>query len=79
MNHFKPLQPDPFIKKDSDMTPAKFGHLNHIMNLLGDIQEEIETDNVPAAAVANATDEADAVIKLNALLAGLRTAGIIAS
>lgn len=31
------------------------------------------------AAVANAADEADAVIKLNALLASLRTAGVIAT
>lgn len=31
----------------------------------------------PAADVADATDEADAVVQLNALLASLRSAGIL--
>lgn len=37
MRYFKPQQPDPFIKKPSDMTPAKFGHLNHLINLIGSV------------------------------------------
>lgn len=30
MEHFKPQSPDPFIKKDGDAAPAKFGHLNYL-------------------------------------------------
>lgn len=32
MNKFKPQSPDPFLKKDADMSLAKFGHLNAIVD-----------------------------------------------
>lgn len=34
MKYFTPKSPDPFIKKDADMSIAKFGHLNAIVNEL---------------------------------------------
>lgn len=35
----KAQQPDPFIGiNKGDMTPAKFGHLNYILSLLGNIE-----------------------------------------
>lgn len=34
MKHFKPVSPDPFLKKSADMAPAKFGHLNAIVDVL---------------------------------------------
>lgn len=38
MNRFLPKQPDPYLKKTADMTPARFGHLNA---LIQDIEEEL--------------------------------------
>lgn len=38
-----------------------------------------ENTQLPAVAVADATDEASAVTQLNALLAALRTAGVIST
>ncbi len=43
---FVPLSPDPYLKKDEDMTLAKFGHLNRI---LMDVQREYP-DNATAMA-----------------------------
>lgn len=41
---FVPMSPDPYLKKDEDMTLAKFGHLNR---LLMDAQREY-ADNATA-------------------------------
>jgi len=32
-SRFIPKQPDPYLKKDEDMAPAKFGHLNEILRM----------------------------------------------
>ena len=39
--HFIPKSPDPYIKKDADMTPAKFGHLNHLIDMLCCISDTV--------------------------------------
>jgi len=39
--HFRPLSPDPFLKKDADMALAKFGHLNHIIDMLCCISDTV--------------------------------------
>jgi hypothetical protein len=31
MVKFYPVSPDPYLKQDNDMAPAKFGHLNAIL------------------------------------------------
>jgi|TARA_R110000868_G_scaffold116273_1_gene309762 hypothetical protein len=31
MVKFYPVSPDPYLKQDTDMAPAKFGHLNAIL------------------------------------------------
>lgn len=46
MVKFVPVSPDPYLKNDNDMAPAKFGHLNA---LLANIRREF-SDN--AAAIA---------------------------
>jgi len=32
-SRFIPKQPDPYLKRDEDMAPAKFGHLNEILRM----------------------------------------------
>ena len=44
--YFKAQQPDPYIKKSVDMTPARFGHLNHLINMIGAIGG---VDAIPAS------------------------------
>ena len=39
--HFKPLSPDPFIIKDTDQAVAKFGHLNHLVNSICCISNDL--------------------------------------
>lgn len=34
MNKFRPVSPDPFIVEDQDMTLARFGHINAIVDQL---------------------------------------------
>ena len=46
MLKFIPVSPDPYLKDDKDMTPAKFGHLNAI---LANVRREF-SDNAAAAA-----------------------------
>jgi hypothetical protein len=46
MVKFYPVSPDPYLNKDTDMAPAKFGHLNA---LLANIRREY-TDNTSAIA-----------------------------
>lgn len=46
MVKFVPLSPDPYLKDDKDMAPAKFGHLNAI---LANIRREFP-DNTAACA-----------------------------
>lgn len=43
---FVPISPDPYLKKDEDMAPAKFGHLN---KMLADMRREYP-DNATAIA-----------------------------
>lgn len=37
MNKFKPISPDPFIVEDQDMTLARFGHINAIVEALNEV------------------------------------------
>lgn len=56
--------------------------LSMVPELAKEVRSQIvaaESSFTPGAAVADATDEASAVTQLNALLASLRTAGIIAT
>lgn len=46
MVKFFPVSPDPYLKQDTDMAPAKFGHLNAI---LANIRREF-SDNAAALA-----------------------------
>ena len=46
MVKFYPVSPDPYLNKDTDMAPAKFGHLNA---LLANIRREHANN---AAAIA---------------------------
>ena len=46
MVKFVPVSPDPYLKDDKDMGPAKFGHLNAI---LANIRREY-SDNASACA-----------------------------
>lgn len=79
INKFKPESPERHFLKASDMTLARFGHLNRLVDDINTELQAVESSALtPAADVADATDEADAVVKLNDLLASLRTAGILA-
>lgn len=58
MDLFVPQSPDPFLKKDSDMSLAKFGHINAIVdelnvlnNALYQMRNNIYANN--ATAIAN--------------------------
>lgn len=37
MDRFKPVSPDPFIVEDQDMTLARFGHINAIVDALNEV------------------------------------------
>jgi len=41
MVKFVPISPDPYLKKEDDMAPAKFGHLNA---LLANIRREYSSN-----------------------------------
>jgi hypothetical protein len=47
MKKFIPQSPDPFLKKGSDMSLAKFGHLNELLRMM---QREFTNDNAAKAA-----------------------------
>lgn len=32
--HFRPQQPDPYLKTQADMAPAKLGHLNRLVDII---------------------------------------------
>ena len=44
---FIPQSPDPFLKKDSDMALAKFGHINELLRMM---QREFADDTAAKAA-----------------------------
>jgi hypothetical protein len=46
-SRFIPKQPDPYLKRDEDMAPAKFGHLNEILRMT---QREYADDTAAKAA-----------------------------
>lgn len=46
MVKFIPVSPDPYLKKGEDMAPAKFGHINAILE---DMRREF-SDNTAAQA-----------------------------
>jgi hypothetical protein len=52
MYKFKPQSPDPFLKKEADMTLAKFGHINAIVD---EINTTIPDLYVPIRTDASAT------------------------
>jgi len=47
MKKFIPQSPDPFLKKGSDMSLAKFGHLNELLRMM---QREFADDTAAKAA-----------------------------
>ena len=47
MKKFIPQSPDPFLKKGSDMSLAKFGHLNELLRMM---QREFANDTAAKAA-----------------------------
>lgn len=44
MEKFKPQSPDLFLKKDADMSPAKFGHLNAIVEEVNTLSTNVATN-----------------------------------
>lgn len=48
MKKFTPKSPDPHLRKDADMAPAKFGHLNEIVKALKGAEENVYPDNATA-------------------------------
>lgn len=44
---FKPQSPDPYLKREEDMAPAKFGHINEILKMT---QREYADDTAAKAA-----------------------------
>lgn len=49
--HFTPKSPDPYLKTQGDMSPAKFGHLNHLVDEICCISDSIETLQEEVAAL----------------------------
>jgi hypothetical protein len=41
MDTFIPQSPDPFLQKDADMSPAKFGHINAIVEALTVVENSV--------------------------------------
>ena len=57
LSKFIPLSPDPFIIKDADMSLAKFGHINAIVDAVNTLESSVTSiqNNVyanNAAAIA---------------------------
>ena len=50
MKKFTPASPDALLKKEADMTLAKFGHLNKLVDVINTITENIYADNTAALA-----------------------------
>jgi hypothetical protein len=48
MEKFVPASPDALLKKDADMTLAKFGHINKIVDVINTISENVYPDNATA-------------------------------
>lgn len=57
MKKFTPKSPDPHLKKDADMAPAKFGHLNALVSALQGASDNVYADN--AAALAGGLEPGD--------------------
>ena len=64
LNKFIPTSPDLDIRQDSDLAPAKFGHLNKIVNYINDnnLAEVSITGPVTTEAVVS---DATLGIKIN--------------
>jgi hypothetical protein len=50
MEKFVPQSPDKFLRKDADMAPAKFGHLNEIVTVLNGASDNVFASNGAALA-----------------------------
>ena len=50
MEKFVPQTPDKFLRKDADMAPAKFGHLNEIVIFLNGASDNVFESNDLALA-----------------------------
>jgi len=50
MEKFIPQSPDPYLKKDADMSLAKFGHINAMLLLINEVRDNVYADNVAALA-----------------------------
>jgi hypothetical protein len=50
MEKFIPQSPDPYLKKEADMSLAKFGHLNAMLLLVNAAKNNIYADNTAALA-----------------------------
>ena len=57
MEKFIPQSPDPYLKKDADMSLAKFGHLNAMLLLINAAKDNVYADNI--AALAGGLTEGD--------------------
>ena len=50
MEKFIPQSPDSYLKKDADMSLAKFGHLNAMLLLINAAKDNVYVDNIAALA-----------------------------
>lgn len=50
MEEFIPVSPDALLKKEADMTLAKFGHLNKLVDVINTITKNVYADNTAALA-----------------------------
>jgi hypothetical protein len=67
--HFKPVSPDPNIKTDGDLAPAKLGHLNKLVDQICCISNDVETNKVSIAALTALTLKATATLDFPSTLA----------
>jgi hypothetical protein len=50
MENFVPKSPDKFLRKDADMSLAKFGHLNELVRKFNEITNNVYANNAAALA-----------------------------
>lgn len=75
MKKFIPKSPDKFLKKEADMSLAKFGHLNEIVSVINQTTNNVYADN--AAAVAAGLEVGDFYSTDGTGAAPLNVAGIV--
>jgi len=50
MEKFVPKSPDKFLRKDADMSLAKFGHINELVRKFNEIRDNVYANNAAALA-----------------------------